>query len=104
VIDNLLTNAWNFTAKRDKTEIEFGQDTSRDLPEYFIRDNGIGFPQKEAERIFQPFIKLNPDDIYPGAGMGLAIARRIIHRHYGTIRAESEPDKGAVFYFSLFLE
>lgn len=104
VIDNLLTNAWNFTAKRDKTEIEFGQDTSRDFPEYFIRDNGIGFPQKEAERIFQPFIKLNPDDVYPGAGMGLAVVRRIIHRHYGTIRAESEPDKGAVFYFSLFLE
>jgi PAS domain S-box-containing protein len=103
VIENLVTNAWNFTAQSGETRIEFGLDTSRNIPEYFIRDNGIGFPQKQSERIFQPFVKLNPDDVYPGSGMGLALARRIIHRHFGIIRAESAPDQGAVFYFTLFL-
>lgn len=103
VIGHLLANAWNFTAKRGKTRIEFGQSTARDIPEYFIRDNGIGFPQTESETIFHPFTKLNPDDAFPGSGMGLALARRIIHRHYGTIRGEGKPGQGAVIYFSLFL-
>lgn len=103
VMDNLFNNAWIYSGKKRKTKIEFGVVQTEDGREYFVRDNGIGFAAVDSELIFKPYFKLNPDEIYPGSGMGLALVRRIIHIHRGVIRAEAEPDKGASFYFTLGL-
>jgi len=101
VIDNLLTNAWIYSSKKPKIKIEFGIKEKKIIKEFFIKDNGVGFEMKDVELMFRPFKKLNPDELYPGTGMGLAIVRRIIHKHGGIIRAEGKPGKGAVFYFTL---
>jgi signal transduction histidine kinase len=101
VIDNLLTNAWIYSSKKPKIKIEFGIKENKKIKEFFIKDNGVGFEMKHVEAMFRPFKKLNPDELYPGTGMGLAIVRRIIHKHGGIIRAEGKPGKGAVFYFTL---
>jgi light-regulated signal transduction histidine kinase (bacteriophytochrome) len=101
MLQNLLSNAWKFTSKREKTTIEFGVE-ARDLRNiYFIRDNGAGFDMQFAERIFMPFKRFHANSEFPGVGIGLATADRIIKRHNGRIWAESEPGKGTVFYFSL---
>lgn len=101
VIDQLFTNAWIYAGKKSKTTIELGVEENDDGLEFHVRDNGIGFDPADADRIFRPFQKLNPDEIYPGPGMGLALVRRIILRHGGTIRADSKPGKGSVFYFTI---
>lgn len=101
VIDNLLTNAWIYSSKKTNIKIEFGVKESRDVKEYYIKDNGIGFDMKDVDELFYPFKRLNEDEVFPGSGMGLTVARRIIHKHSGVIRAEGKPGKGAVFYFSL---
>ncbi|MFO7980616.1 MAG: ATP-binding protein [Candidatus Aminicenantes bacterium] len=101
VIDNLLTNAWIYSSKKANIKIEFGVKENKDFKEYYIKDNGIGFERKDVDEMFRPFKRLNKDEVFPGSGMGLAIVRRIIHKHGGIIRAEGQPGKGAVFYFSL---
>lgn len=102
VIENLLTNAWLYTAKRFLTKIEFGYKQDEDGPaEFYVKDNGTGFDMANSDKVFTPFLRLHADEVYPGTGMGLAIARRIIHRHGGVMRVEAEPDKGTVFYFTL---
>jgi len=101
VIDNLMSNAWIYSSKKTNIKIEFGVKEDKDVKEYYIRDNGIGFDMKDVDKMFRPFKKLNEDEVFPGSGMGLAIARRIIHRHGGVIRAEGKPGEGAVFYFTL---
>jgi len=101
VIDNLLTNAWIYSSKKPKIKIEFGIKEKKKIKEFFIKDNGVGFEMRDVEVMFRPFKKLNPDVLYPSTGMGLAIVRRIIHKHGGIIRAEGKPGKGAVFYFTL---
>jgi len=101
LIDNLLTNAWIYSSKEKNVKIEFGVKKSKNKKEYYIKDNGIGFDMKDVDEMFLPFKKLNPDEVFPGFGMGLAVARRIVHKHGGIIRAEGKPGEGAVFYFTL---
>ncbi|MFW6124335.1 MAG: sensor histidine kinase [Acidobacteriota bacterium] len=101
VIDNLLTNAWIYSSKKTDIKIEFGVKENKETKEYYIKDNGIGFKMKDVDEMFRPFKRLNEDEVFPGSGMGLAIVRRIIHKHGGTIRAEGSPGKGAIFYFTL---
>lgn len=98
LLQNLLSNAWKFTRGRADALIEFG---AEDRTVYFVRDNGIGFEMLHAEAIFNPFHRLHGAADYEGSGIGLATVQRIVHRHGGKIWAESEPQRGATFYFTL---
>ena len=101
VLENLLSNAWKFTGKKDSTRIEFGQGADANGYHFFIRDNGAGFDPRYATRMFEPFSRMHPRDEFEGTGVGLATVRRILARHGGEIRAESKVGEGATFYFSL---
>jgi light-regulated signal transduction histidine kinase (bacteriophytochrome) len=98
---NLLGNAWKFSGKNPRARIEFGVTESGDGRTFFVRDNGVGFDMAYAGKLFGAFQRLHTQEAFPGTGIGLATVQRIVHRHGGQIRAEAEPDRGAVFYFSL---
>jgi PAS domain S-box-containing protein len=100
-LENLLNNAWKFTAKQSETVIEFGSTKEGGKKVYFIRDNGAGFDMTYVDKLFAPFQRLHTIEEYPGTGIGLATVRRIIFRHGGKVRAEGQTGKGATFYFSL---
>jgi len=101
VMDNLLGNAWKYTEKREPASIEFGVSESHGGRVCYVRDNGIGFDMSEADKLFAPFQRLTTTEEFEGHGIGLATVQRIIERHGGHVWAESEPGKGAVFYFTL---
>ncbi|MBF0625236.1 MAG: response regulator [Magnetococcales bacterium] len=102
VLENLLGNAWKFTAQRDPARIAFGVTVDREgKPCFFVRDNGAGFDPEGADDLFVPFLRLHSQEEFPGTGIGLATVQRIIQRHGGAVWAESQPDQGATFFFSL---
>jgi light-regulated signal transduction histidine kinase (bacteriophytochrome) len=101
VLENLLENAWKFSVNAEKARIECGSILKDGRTVYFVKDNGAGFDQQHAAEIFDPFKKLHNEVDYPGIGIGLNIAYRIIIRHGGEIWAEGETGKGACFYFTL---
>jgi light-regulated signal transduction histidine kinase (bacteriophytochrome) len=101
VVANLLENAWKFTARRRRPAVEVGPCQNTALPTYYVRDNGAGFDPAYASRLFGPFQRLHPDREFPGTGIGLTIVERVVARHGGTVWADSRPDQGATFYFSL---
>jgi PAS domain S-box-containing protein len=100
-LENLMSNAWKFTAKQSEALIEFGSTREGSKKVYFIRDNGAGFEMTYMDKLFAPFQRLHTIDEYPGTGIGLATVRRIIHRHGGKVWAEGHTGKGATFYFSI---
>jgi PAS domain S-box-containing protein len=100
-LENLLGNAWKFTAGRDPARIEFGRLEDSGTPVYFIRDNGVGFETAFADKLFIPFQRLHSTHEFPGTGIGLATVERIIHRHVGKLWAEGRVGEGATFYFTL---
>jgi PAS domain S-box-containing protein len=100
-MENLLRNAWKFTSGHPRARIEFGTVEHSGTMEYFVRDDGAGFDMKYADRLFAPFQRLHGVDEFEGTGIGLALVRRIVNRHRGTIRAEGEVEKGATIYFTL---
>ncbi len=101
VLANLLGNAWKFSHEQETTIIEFGVEEQGDERAFFVRDNGIGFDPRYVRNLFQPFQRLHRHCEYEGSGIGLATVQRIIHRHGGRIWAESLPDRGATFWFTL---
>jgi len=101
VLDNLLGNAWKYTAMREEAVIEFGVTQIDGRPAHFVRDNGAGFAMADAEKLFVPFRRLPGTEKFKGFGIGLATVARIMERHGGRVWAEGEPDKGATFFFTL---
>jgi light-regulated signal transduction histidine kinase (bacteriophytochrome) len=102
VLENLLSNAWKFTARQERAQIEFGTGSDREgRTVYFVRDNGAGFDPKYAAKLFSPFQRLHSEAQFAGTGIGLATAQRIVHRHGGEIWAESAVNCGAGFYFTI---
>lgn len=97
----LLGNAWKFTARSPEALIEVGSVRGASPPVYFVRDNGVGFEEKYAHKMFQPFQRLHPQEEFEGTGIGLSLVARIIERHGGRVWAQSTPGHGATFYFTL---
>lgn len=98
---NLLSNALKFTTGQKTVQIEVGHLLQGDRIVYFVRDNGIGFDMRFSDRLFQVFQRLHRAEEYEGAGIGLALTRRIVERHGGSIWSEATPGLGATFFFTL---
>jgi PAS domain S-box-containing protein len=101
VFANLLGNAVKFTRHQAAPVIEVGGASENGLNTYYVKDNGVGFDDKYAHRLFGVFQRLHTQSEFEGTGIGLALVQRIIRRHGGQVRAESKPGAGATFYFTL---
>jgi signal transduction histidine kinase len=97
LLEHLIGNAWKFTAHAEHARIEVG----REGGVFFVRDNGAGFDMQYAGRLFAPFQRLHGDGEFPGVGIGLAIAARIVERHGGRISIDGAPGRGATVRFTL---
>jgi signal transduction histidine kinase len=102
VFDNLLGNAWKFSAGQAVTRISFGAEPAvNGQPVYAVRDNGAGFNMAHSEKLFAPFQRLHSPSQFEGTGIGLATVQRIVSRHGGHVWGESVVGKGATFRFTL---
>ncbi len=101
VLENLIGNAWKFTAPRPAAAISVGRETRDGQDAFFVRDNGVGFDLAHADRLFAPFQRLHGQADFAGRGIGLAKASRIIARHGGRLWADAALDRGATFFFTL---
>lgn len=101
MLENLMSNAWKFTAKKEITRIKFGVSQYNGHNAYFIEDNGAGFDMTYVHKLFGAFQRLHTIEEFEGTGIGLAIVQRIVHRHNGQIWAEGKVGQGAAFYFTL---
>jgi signal transduction histidine kinase len=101
-LENLLGNAWKFTARQPKPHIEFGAQADNGATTvYYVRDNGAGFDMAYANKLFGAFQRLHTAEEFPGTGIGLATVHRIVRKHGGRIWTESAINQGASFYFTL---
>ncbi len=101
VLENLLGNAWKFTAKTEHPAIAFGAEERDGNEAFVVRDNGAGFDMANADRLFRPFQRLHTERDFPGTGIGLATVRRIVERHGGRVWAVSVPHRGTALFFTL---
>jgi signal transduction histidine kinase len=116
VLENLLSNAWKFTAKTAAPQIEFGVAAPHDIPPpptdlgviikdqvpvFFVKDNGAGFDMAYVDKLFGAFQRLHSAQEFQGTGVGLATVRRILRKHGGDIWVQAAPGRGAAFYFTL---
>jgi signal transduction histidine kinase len=100
-LENLLGNAWKFTANTADPEVEVGATREEDATAFFVRDNGAGFDEAYASKLFAPFQRLHSDKEFSGTGIGLATVQRIVRRHGGRVWARAAVNRGATIYFSL---
>lgn len=98
LLENLVRNAWKFSARVEAPRIEIGQTGNG---AYFVKDNGVGFDAEKAGAMFRPFSRMESGASFEGTGVGLAICARIVSRHGGRIWAESQPGQGSTFFFTL---
>ena len=102
VLENLLGNAWKYSARQSEATIELGQQPDGTGGRvFFVRDNGAGFDMAYADKLFQPFERLHTEAQFSGTGVGLATVSRIVLRHGGRIWADAAPGRGATFFFTL---
>ncbi len=101
VLDNLIGNAAKFSAKKPDARVAFGCKPQNGEAVYYVRDNGVGFDMAYSNKLFGAFQRLHSSRDFEGTGIGLANVQRIVARHGGKIWAESQPDHGATFYFTL---
>ena len=100
-LENLLGNAWKFSAKTEHPRIDFGMMQEGERKVMFVRDNGAGFDMAYADKLFGPFQRLHGVHEFPGTGIGLATVHRIVTRHGGRIWCQAQPGAGATFFFTL---
>lgn len=100
-LEQLLDNAWKFTGKQDAASIFFGRETEDGVTAVCVRDNGAGFEQKYADKLFRAFQRLHSGNEFDGSGIGLAKVRRVMHAHGGRVWAQGQRGAGASFYFTL---
>ena len=100
-LQNLLENAWKFTARTNEPVIRVGTVAHEGQPACFVADNGVGFDMSYADRLFGAFQRMHHESEFPGTGIGLAIVQRIFRRHEGRIWAQAQPGLGATFFFHL---
>ncbi len=100
-LENLVNNAWKFTGRKARPQLEFGTTVKEGKTACFIRDNGAGFDMAYVSKLFGAFQRLHTSLEFPGTGIGLATVQRVINRHGGQVWAEGEVGKGATFYFVL---
>ncbi len=100
-LTNLLGNAIKYSGNAENPEIIFGSKLLYGQKVFFIKDNGVGFDMARAEKLFDPFVRLHTSVDFSGTGIGLSTVKRIFNRHGGDIWAESEPGKGATFFFNI---
>jgi light-regulated signal transduction histidine kinase (bacteriophytochrome) len=104
VVENLMSNAWKFTGKHDRSRIELGSLVKDGEKTFFLKDDGAGFDPIYYNKLFVPFQRLHSMEEFPGTGVGLATIQRIIARHGGRVWAEGAVEKGATFYFTIKTE
>ena len=100
-LENLIGNAWKFSAHTRRAAIEIGNEARDGAAVYFVRDNGAGFDMQHAARLFKPFQRLHSEAEFEGTGIGLSIVQRVVSRHGGSVWAEGATGRGATFYFTL---
>jgi len=100
-LENLIGNAWKFSANTAQPRVEVGSTTADGAVAFFVRDNGAGFDDAHASRLFAPFQRLHSEKEFAGTGIGLATVQRIMRRHGGRVWAEGVVDRGATIYFTL---
>ena len=101
MFENLLGNAWKFTAKVAEPSVEVGSQSIDGVTAFYVRDNGAGFDEAYASKLFAPFQRLHSDKEFTGTGIGLATVQRIVRRHGGRVWANATLNGGATFYFTL---
>jgi light-regulated signal transduction histidine kinase (bacteriophytochrome) len=101
LLENLLANAWKFTRHAKATHIEIGMKDVNGEQAFFVKDNGAGFDTTQAGNLFKPFSRLHSAQEFPGTGIGLATAHRIIDRHGGKIWGDGNTGNGATFFFTV---
>ena len=101
VLANVIANAFKFTGRRPHPRVEIGAQTEGSEVVFYVKDNGVGFDMRYADKLFGVFQRLHRGDEFEGTGVGLALAQRIIQRHGGRIWAEGKVNEGATFFFTL---